>query len=82
MQKSVLKNEDYNSLFTKDDGLFFIKKMIKESFDYLKSNGKIYIEFDPWQTNLIKKYLQDKNIKFKFQKDQYNKNRILVLHKK
>ena len=26
------KNEDYNSLFTKDDGLFFIKKNDKRKF--------------------------------------------------
>lgn len=81
VQESVLKHENYASLFASDNGLFFIKKILKEGFDILKSTGKIYIEFDSWQVNLLKKYLEERKIKYKFQKDQYKKNRVLILFK-
>jgi len=79
VQTSVLNYEDYSSLFADDNGLFFVKKIIKNGFNFLKPNGKIYIEFDHRQKKKIEEHLKKNKIKFNFQKDQYKKYRVLIL---
>lgn len=80
LQDSVLKNEDHLALFAEDDGLYFIKKLILESKNYLKNDGELWIEYDPWQTDLIKKFLKENNFNnFEIKKDQYNLKRFLSL---
>ena len=82
VQISVLDNEDPDALFADDQGLFFVKKIIDEGFTYLKDGGKIYIEYDPWQTDLIREYLDSKGIsKYKYWKDQFGKNRVVIIEK-
>ncbi len=76
---SVIDHEDHGALFAENEGLFFIEKLIKESAKFLKLGGKIYIEYDPWQTKKIINLLKENNIhNFDIQKDQYGKNRILI----
>jgi release factor glutamine methyltransferase len=41
VQKSVLENEDPLALFAKDDGLYFIKKIILDGQNFLKKKGQI-----------------------------------------
>jgi len=41
LQNSVIENEDHLALFAKDDGLYFIKKLILESKNYLKKDGEL-----------------------------------------
>ncbi len=80
---AVMDFEDHNSLFADDDGLFFIKKLILEGPKKLFENGKIYIEFDETSKKKIISFLKKEKIKkYFFLKDQYDKNRIIVLHKK
>ncbi len=82
VQNSVSDNEDHASLFAEDQGLFFVKKIVDEGFAYLKDKGKIYIEYDPWQTELIEEYLNGKGIiKYSFWKDQFGKNRVVIIEK-
>lgn len=72
-QKSVLKYEPQNALFAGKDGLLYIKKFLKQAKNYLKPNGKIYLEFDSFQKPEINKFLKKQDYKnFKFFKDQYN----------
>ena len=74
VQKSVLKYEPEKALFGGSDGLFYVKKFLKQAKDHLNKNGVIFMEFDPPQkkeiTKLLKKY---KYSNWKFHKDQYNK---------
>jgi release factor glutamine methyltransferase len=80
VQDSVLHHEDPEALFTDNDGLFFIEKLIKESSQYLKPGGKVYMEYDPWQTDKIKALLiKHKITNFEIQKDQYDRDRVLTL---
>lgn len=80
LQNSVIENEDYLALFAKDNGLYFVKKLISESKNYLKKDGELWIEYDPWQTDLIKEFLKENNLNnFEIKKDQYNRNRFLKL---
>jgi len=41
LQNSVIENEDYLALFAKDNGLYFVKKLILESKNYLKKDGEL-----------------------------------------
>jgi len=81
IQKSVLKFEPKSALFGGKDGLFYIKKFLKDAQKYLKKDGKIYMEFDSIQKkeieNLIKKYNYPN---YEFRKDQYNKWRWAVIY--
>ena len=80
VDSSVINFEDCHSLFAKDNGLYFIKRLILESPNYLKKDGQVLIEFDETSKKSIEDFLIKKKIqKYSFKKDQYLKNRILIL---
>ncbi len=79
VQKSVLKYEPKIALFGGKDGLFIIKKFLKEVRNHLNENGKVYMEFDSFQKNQLEKVLKSFGYKnFVFEKDQYGKWRYIV----
>lgn len=82
LDKSVINFEPSKALFGGEDGLFYIRKFLKDAKKYLNKEGKIYIEFDCTQKKeiekLIKKY---KYSNYKFNKDQYNKWRWVIIEK-
>jgi len=87
IQKSVIDFEPSTALFGGSDGLFFIKKFLKDAKKYLNNNGKIFMEFDCTQKREIEKILkQYKYSNYEFHKDQYNRWRwveirsLLVSH--
>jgi release factor glutamine methyltransferase len=84
IQKSVLKFEPKQALFGGKDGLFYIRKFLKEAGKYLKKDGnptsprlrgaRIFMEFDPPQKKEIEKLLQKYNYKnYEFHRDQFNR---------
>ncbi len=84
IQKSVLKFEPHKALFSGGDGLFYIKKFLKQAKSHLNPGGTIFMEFDgstgspqvPEQKNEIKKMVQKFSYKScQFRKDQYGKTR-------
>lgn len=83
IQKSVVNWEPTDALFAKDDGLYYVKKIIEQAPSFLAKNGTIIIEFDSWQKEIIGKELASKEIyKYTFWKDQFGKWRTVVLEKK
>jgi release factor glutamine methyltransferase len=77
VQLEVLKYEPHKSLFGGKDGLFYIRKLIGEGKNYLKENGKMYIEFSPEQKNKIERLLKQNGWHYQFFKDQYKRWRYL-----
>ncbi len=83
VQKSVLMYEPKKAVFGGADGLFFIKKFLKEAPSFVEKNGKIYLEFDEPERQKIFNFLTLLKTKsFSFKKDQFGKYRILILRKK
>ncbi len=82
IHKSTLKYEPSNALFGGKDGLYFIKKFLKQAKDYLKENGIIYMEFDSLQKKSIEGMLKKENYSnWQFYKDQYGKWRYVRISK-
>lgn len=78
VQKSVLKFEPKSALFGGKDGLFYIRKFLKDAKKYLKKGGKIYMEFDPSQKEKIAQILNEFDYNtFKFYRDQHDRWRFL-----
>lgn len=74
VQKSVLEQEQHSAVFGGKDGLRYITKFLAEAKNYLKPNGKMYMEFDSPQKPAIAKLLKKFGYThFEFSKDQYNK---------
>ncbi len=82
VDSSVLEHEDPDALFAKDDGIFYIKELIKQIPKFLQENGYMFIEFDPWQKELLENYIQTKNLDYEFLLDQYEKTRVLIIQNK
>lgn len=80
VQGSVINNEDDHALFADQQGLKFVYQLINEGTNYLTPNGEIWLEFDSWQTNLLDDYLKN-NVSWNhsYLKDQYKKDRVLIL---
>ena len=74
VQKSVLKQEPHDAVFGGKDGLYYIRKFLKEAKGHLKPNGKIYMEFDSFQKQAIANLLKQFGYtRLEFFKDQYAK---------
>ncbi|MCM0158316.1 50S ribosomal protein L3 N(5)-glutamine methyltransferase [Candidatus Nardonella dryophthoridicola] len=72
------KYEPYNSLYGGIDGLKFINKILKESYNYLEKNGILICEVGNNYKLLIKKY---PNIKFNWIKTKNKQNKIFFIKK-
>lgn len=80
IQKSVLLFEPKKALFGGKDGLFYVKKFLKEAKSHLKKDARVYMEFDYFYKTDLEKLLKKFGYKnYKICKDQYKKERYLVI---
>lgn len=78
--QSTLKFEPGMALFGGGDGLYYINKFLRQAKNYLLENGTIYMEFDSPQKSSIEKLLKKyKYSKWQFYKDQFGKERWVVI---
>lgn len=78
-----VQNEPYIALDGGKDGLNFYRKIIKEAYEYLTNDGKIYLEIGYDQKeDLIDLYNKDGRYKdIKCIKDLANNDRVIVIEK-
>lgn len=82
VQQSVKKFEPKISWYGGKRGMRYIKNFLKEAKNFLKENGKIFLEIDPLQKEDVEEILKKYNYsKFKFFKDQFKKIRWLKISK-
>ena len=72
VQESVVQYEPRSALFSGLDGLFHIRRFLKEVKNHLNPGGKFYMEFDSEQKNVIAR-----EFKVEFHKDQFGKWRFI-----
>ncbi len=62
-------------------GLELIKRLIRESKDYLRKNGSLVLEISPEQRDPLEKYIEDlySQTKIKIKKDLDGKDRVLII---
>ncbi len=72
-------NDPNNSLYSDNDGLADIQKIIKKGVHYLKENSYLIIEHSHYQTLLIKEYAYNNNLKYiESIRDSIGFNRISI----
>jgi len=80
VQESVLKYEPNIALFGGKDGLYFIRKFLRQAKKYLNSGGVIFMEFDFIQKKEIEGFIKKCGYEsYKFHKDQYGKWRWVMV---
>ena len=80
VERSVLDHEPREALFAPDNGLFYIKRLLEEAPSHLKPEGRMFIEFDSWQKDMIGDFLGtlgDMYTNRVWHDDQYGKPRML-----
>lgn len=77
----VVKYEPKKALYAKDNGNYFIKKIIKESKHYINKKSIIALETNSYNKEEIKKYAKKifPDAKIIIEKDLNNKNRYLFI---
>jgi HemK-like putative methylase len=77
----VSRHESPLALFSGDDGLDLIKKIIYMSRDLIKQGGFVILEIDPEQcSKLIEILLLHKFRNFYFEKDIFGRDRFLIYY--
>jgi release factor glutamine methyltransferase len=82
MKPWALKYWPQEALFGGQDGLYFIRKFLKQAKSRLAIDGSIWMEFDSSQKKEIEKLIkQNKYSSFSFQRDQYKRWRYVIINK-
>jgi release factor glutamine methyltransferase len=85
IEKVVEDNEPKLALYSKDEGLYHIKKIIIEGCNHLNKNGFLAIEIGSSQKKALENFMHtrlNKNIEFYFDPDLNNLVRYLFIFKK
>ncbi len=77
--KEVIKWEPVSAIISKENGLYFLKRILKEVKNFLKDNGFLFLEFDSWQKKILEKLIKKENLNYRFLKDQFLKWRFLEI---
>ena len=72
VQDSVLENDPPSALWGGEDGLRYIRRLLRNSGKYLAAGGFLYFEFSPEQKNEIEEIARSYNFELDFFKDKNN----------
>ena len=78
-----VKNEPDMALYSKDDGLYHIKKIIIDGYNKLSNNGFISLEIGETQKDRLETFIKNnlQEVNYRFEKDLTNKVRYLFIFK-
>lgn len=83
LKEEVMKElhaEDPLYFFDKEDGLFYIKKVLEYAVKLLNNEGRLFMEFDITQRDKIDGIIKENSIKnYSFLKDPYGHDCVVVL---
>lgn len=80
LEKSVTEFEPHKALFSGADGMESLMDTLKNIHRYLAENGFAYIEHDAQQTETLRKIATSyPHLNLSFQKDQYGRNRYIIV---
>ncbi len=82
VMKDVVAYEPHQALFAPDNGMEYLKKLIRQLRDEpATKDGTLYAEYDPPQTDALKKWIQTERPThaIKIKKDTCGKNRFLKI---
>ncbi len=80
MKPWALKYWPQEALFGGYDGLYFIRRFLKQAKNHLNKGGSIWMEFDSRQKKEIEKIIKQNGYSnWSFHRDQYNKWRYVVI---
>lgn len=80
----IKKFEPKRALVSSDNGMSFFKRIINDSFNYLKEEGYLIFEMGVNQGEIIKSYLSNLTNRWnvlKIERDLYNFPRVMILKK-
>ena len=83
LQPDVRLHEPHSALFSGEDGLNIVRRLIAESPDYLSPGGMLLMEMDPSQADAVTKLLQSHALytETKIHKDLTGKIRVVSARK-
>jgi len=81
VSEEVKEHEPSLALYGGEEGLDIIKEFLLKAHDFLREEGKVFMEFDPEQKEAVEELLNNNYSKAEFFKDQFNKYRFLRLEK-
>ncbi|MCL5795334.1 MAG: methyltransferase [Patescibacteria group bacterium] len=81
LPKSVKDYEPLSAIQAHERGLYYIKKFLNQAPKHLKTDGQIWLEFDPAQKQYIQDYCQ-KKYRVDFFKDQFGRWRFAMVELK
>lgn len=79
LEKNVIEYDPHIALFAKENGMYFYRKIIEQSTDYLTENGVIFFEIGHDQKHKIEKLATNNGYKCEVIKDINGKDRIAYL---
>jgi release factor glutamine methyltransferase len=81
MKPWAIKYWPQEALFGGYDGLYFIRRFLKQAKNRLNKGGSIWLEFDSKQKKEIEKLIkQNKYSSWKFHRDQYKRWRYVIIN--
>ena len=82
LDETVVKFEPNIALFSGDDGMDIISKIIGKLDRFMSDESSVYIEFDETHAELIKKLIDDSKFNYKIFKDYSDMDRFIIIERR
>lgn len=78
----IIQWEPKEAILAQESGLYYLKRIIKEAKKFLLDKGYLFLEFDSWQKEFLKKEIEKQGYSYySFLKDQFKQWRFVEIQK-